>query len=215
MRKNLLNKLLILITLGLFSLNFTPAFAQILELEVAGGGYRVLGPETLQFGSVTASFTEQNNQLEIHSLSGGDCNHADATGDHCLVITDENGGAPFIVQMSIDSDEFLSLSTENDDNNITLEVQNNDTLDYSPIGYTGDGNSSDDIYVLHGNSTPDIELDGETDHFITLDTSVPTTLVTGTGAAPGQWEIYPVFNIYIPATTAPDTYTATVNITVI
>lgn len=215
MRKNLLNNLLILITLGLFSLNFTPAFAQILELEVIGGGYRVLGPETLQFGSVSASFSDQDNQLEIYSLTGGDCNYPGESGGHCLVITDENGGAPFLVQMSIDSSEFVSLSGENDDNNIALEVQNNDSEDYSPIGYVGDADWDDDIFVLYGNSTPDLSLDGETDHFITLDTSVPTTLASGTGAEPGQWEIYPVFNMHIPAATAPDTYTATVNITVI
>ena len=208
-------KLLTIITLGLFCLNFTPAFAQILEFEVIGGGYRVLGPETLQFGSVTASFDAQNNLLEIHSLSGGNCNHADATGDHCLIITDENGGLPFQVQMTIDANGFLSLSTLNDDNEITLSVQNNDTNSSLSLDYTGDGNTNDDIYVLHGNPTPDITLSAETSNFVTLNSVTPATLATGTGLAPGQWEIYPVFNINIPAATLPDTYTATVNITVI
>ena len=216
------NKLLLIITAGLFTLNFTTAFAQILEIEVIGGGYRVEGPCVLPFGSVEASFSAQENVLEITdpAVSAYDCDlgAGTLTNPDYIRVTDESAGNAFDVQISLGAGGFWSESGLNDTlaSSIALYVQNNNSWSSVNPAYTGDNNTSNDKVVIQGSDTFDIGVIGtiDTENFVQLSTT-PLTLGQGSGNAPGQWEFYPVFIVDLPAALPPDTYKATINITVI
>lgn len=110
-----------LITLGLFLINLTPALAQVIEVEVIGGGYRIGGPETMSFPGVGATYA--NNQVSEVDLE--DLNTP-------IIIRDDNGGNNF--QLNVQSDTCYDSGLNS--SSITMEVKNSATV----LSYQGSYN---------------------------------------------------------------------------
>lgn len=186
-------KLIAAISLGLFSLNFTPVLAQVLEIEVVGGGYHLKGPETLTFAPVTAQFNEQVSAINIRNTDPD-------PAEEYLEISDENGGRPFSV--SVVSSDFESTNPVGNTISATkFEMKNKD-----------DNGGTSDIDPQSGSTVNHVSLNPETDAYISLETS--RLLFDGTGVTPGIWRIYPLLRLNIPSGTPPGLYTAVITFTV-
>lgn len=187
------------LTLILFSLNFTPVLAQQMLVQILGGGYRLDGPSLIDFTAQTASVTAvTTSERSIRDI---------ADAKKYLLITDENGGSTFNIQIS------ASSPLENPDGKqIALD-------NFLVKNISGTGNNIDTIEGLSDGLTLNTDLN---DYFedpptnsIPNDLSETRVLATGTGQQPGQWKIYPGFRIDIPAATALGTYETTVTFTII
>ncbi|MCC7196925.1 hypothetical protein IT413_01875 [Candidatus Peregrinibacteria bacterium] len=193
MKKTTMYKLMTTVTLGLFTLNFTPVLAQVLEIEVIGGGYHLKGPDTLTFSPITAQF---NNQTSVIDIRTADADPA----EEFLEIRDENGGRPFSV--SVIAIDFASSSPSGNIISATnFEIKNKD-----------DNGGTADIDGLSGSSTSIVSLNSETENYASLETS--RALFDGTGAIPGVWHIYPLLRLNVPSGTPPGLYTTTITFTV-
>lgn len=195
MARATLNKLLLVGTLGLFVLNFTPVMAQVMQIEVHGGGYRMEGPCLLVFPSVSASFGGQTTNLDSRDITG-DCDPGPSTitNPSYFKITDENGGRPFSVMIS--SSNFTASPSGNIIPVSNFLIQNKD-----------DNITTNNIDTING-SANGVTLNADTNTFASLD--IQRTLLNGTGSAPGIWKIYPLFRINIPAAIPPGLYTTTI-----
>jgi hypothetical protein len=189
MKKETLNISLTLLTLGLFALNFTPAFAQITMIDILGGGYRLQSPSPLTFNDVTAAFTDQATTIEFR----GDLN------DY-LLITDENGGNDFNV--SVEATDFTDIVTA-----ATIPTDNFEIKNY-------DGAANPIIAANSLTTLTGVALDPSTDNFVSFPVGTPVTLFTSDGHAPGSWKIFPVLRLTIPANTLPGDYASTVTFTI-
>ena len=196
MRKNTFNILLVIITIGLFSLNFTPVFAQQMLIQILGGGYRLDGPALIDFPAQTASVTDVvTSERSIRDV---------ADPKPYLQITDENGGQSFNVQIS-------ALNP--------LESAEGNTIDLSNFlvkNRSGTGNNIDTLQGREDGLVLNPALDDYIDLY-SLPNDLTTTRIfaTGTGKAPWQGRIYPGFRIDIPAATAIGIYQTEVTITII
>lgn len=200
----MLNKLIFAVTLGLFALNFTPVLAQVMEIEVVGGGYRLRGPDIIEFGDVTASFAAIESIRNIRDLHAQDEELlASNTALDYIAIEDQNGGNPF--QVTVTATNFVS--GPNSIGNANFEIKN---ADDDPG--TGD---PDDIIPDNAQTTETgVALDADTDDY--ADLSTDRTLFTNSeGRAPGAWRIFPVFRVNIPAETPPGVYNSTLTFTII
>ncbi len=199
MQKNRLNILLIILSLGLFSLNFTPVFAQQMLVQILGGGYRLDGPSLIDFTTQLASVTDlTSSERSIRDI---------ADAKKYLLITDENGGSTFNIQIS------ASAPLENTDGKqISLE-------NFLVKNISGTGNNIDTIEGLANgialNSVLGNYFQDPPTNSLPNNLSETRVLATGTGQQPGQWKIYPGFRIDIPAATAIGTYETTITFTII
>jgi len=191
---------LVIINLLLFGLNFTPVMAQVMEIEVIGAGYRLRGPDVIQFTSLSASLTAQESTLDIRTLDAQDEEALASTEalDY-LAIEDQNGGNVFDVTVSAtDLQDAVTLATIPKAN---FYVKNKNgtgadiVVDNSYSGLTG------------------VSLNPDTGDFADLNTQ--RTLFSGEGREPGGWRIFPVLKINVPAETVPGTYTSTLTFTII
>jgi len=189
---------LVAINLLLFGLNFTPVLAQVMEVEVMGGGYRLRGPDAISFLNVTASFSQQESIRDIRDLNEQDEESPSSTNalDYVL-IEDQNGGNVF---------------------NVTVSASNFNSEDKSILNsnfYIKNKNAvSNDIITNNAFSgLSGVALHPDTNDFASLNTE--RTLFSGDGATPGAWKIFPVFKIVVPAETEPGTYVSTMTFTVI
>jgi hypothetical protein len=82
-------KLAFLLSLSTLIWNISPIFAQTLEVEILGGGYKLRGPATINFATISASKNDNQSTLNFVDLGSSDRNY--------LEIIDENGGNPFDV----------------------------------------------------------------------------------------------------------------------
>jgi len=193
MKNTRIYKLLSLVSLGLFALNFTPVLAQVMEIEVVGGGYHLKGPDTLNFSPVTAQFANQSTTLDVRQADPGG-------PEEFLEIRDENGGRPFSV--SVVASDFSSTNPAGNVIDATnFEIKNKDN-----------SGGTTDIDALSGSSLGIVSLNAETNTEVSLDVS--RSLFDGAGTAPGVWHIYPVFTLNIPSGTPPGLYSATITFTV-
>lgn len=193
MKNKSMYKLITTISLGLFALNFTPVLAQVMEIEVIGGGYHLKGPETLTFAPVTAQFSDQESTINIRNTDPD-------IDEEYLEISDENGGRPFSV--SVVSDNFESTSPAGN----TIEASNFE------IKNKDDNGTTTDLDPQSGSSSNIVSLNSETDSYVSLDTS--RLLFDGTGVAPGIWRIYPLLRLNIPSGTPPGVYNTVIVFTV-
>lgn len=188
-----MHKLITAISLGLFALNFSPVLAQVMEIEVVGGGYHLKGPETLTFAPVTAQFTDQNSIINIRNTDPD-------VDEEYLEISDENGGRPFSV--SVVSYDFESTSPiGNTISASSFEIKNKD-----------DNGTTTDLDPQSGSSSSIVSLNTETNSYVSLETS--RLLFDGTGVAPGIWRIYPLLRLNIPSGTPPGFYSTVIVFTV-
>jgi len=200
MKQGKLKTWLVMINLALFGLNFTPALAQVMEIEVMGGGYRLRGPDVIQFPGVTASLTEVISDRDIRALHAQNEElPASTSALDYLAIEDQNGGNMFDV--TVTAENFLEPSFGATIANSNFHVKNKNG--------TGQDIVADNIYTdLTG-----VSLNADTDDY--ADLSTQRTLFSGVGRAPGAWRIFPVFRINIPAESVPGTYTSTLTFTII
>lgn len=200
MQNNPLHKILLVATFGLFMLNFSPVLAQVMEIEVLGGGYRLRGPDVISFDDVTASFTEGTSIRDLRDLDAqNEESLANGNALDYIAIEDQNGGNPFVVAVS--ATDFASDS--NDFANTNFEIKN----------ANGDGDTTDDIIPENSQTTETgVQLDASTDSYIDL--SAQRVLFSSEGRAPGAWRIYPVLRINIPAETPPGAYSSTLTFTI-
>ena len=198
MKTSRLNIWLLAMTLGLFSLNFTPAFAQQMLLQVVGGGYRLQGPAQILFNPVTAGFTLTESDVSIRDMATG-----------YLSIEDQNGGSEFQVQ--------VEASSPLTNTSIPTAAIGLDSFLIKNISGTGN-----DIDTMNGR-TDGLSLVAALNDFyqdpptnsIPNDLTVPRVLATGTGQQPGEWRFYPGFRIQIPSATAIGVYETTLVFTII
>lgn len=200
MSKNIFNKSLLIISAVLFALNFTPVLAQVMQVEVIGGGYRLRGPDLIQFPNATASFSNVQTTRNIRDLNAQDeTNILNTTAADFIAVVDQNGGNPF--QVGVSATNFISGS--NNFANTSLEIKNADDT----------GATSDIVAENTGTSLNGVQLDSGTASYANLGSQ--RILFTSQGRAPGAWRIFPVFKLTIPGGTAPGTYNSTLTFTII
>ncbi|MBD3270697.1 hypothetical protein GF376_04170 [Candidatus Peregrinibacteria bacterium] len=200
---NKIKKLVILpLSIMLLALNITPLFAYTIEIEILGGGYKLRGPEEINFGNLTATFSEQISTINFRDI---EIEATDSTiQEGGLVVIDENGGNEFSVTVS------ATQLTKNGSDCVTnpedciplsnFKISNSDSLP-----------SSEDIETIYGQPN-DFSLDGSTNTL--QDLSTVRTLGNGTGQAPGHWKIFPQLEITIPAGQKPGDYISTLSFTI-
>jgi hypothetical protein len=92
--------------------NATPLFAQLVELEILGGGYKLRGPSQIDFPSLSTTTSSRTSVVSFADI--GDSTPSQADYNYLLII-DENGGNPFDVTVS------------------TTELKRNETLQTTTI----------------------------------------------------------------------------------
>jgi len=199
MRKTTLNILMILATIGLFSLNFTPVFAQQVLIQIMGGGYRLDGPSLIDFPAQTASVTGAvTSERSIRDITDP---------KPYLQVSDENGGRPFDIQVTA-----LNPLESAEGNTIAL-------TNFLVKNTSGTGNDIDTIQGrsdgLTLNSLLDEYYQDPPANTIPNDLSATKVLATGVGQLPGEWRIYPGFRIDIPSSTDIGTYQTNITFTII
>jgi hypothetical protein len=189
---------LVVINLLLFGLTFTPVLAQVMEVEIIGGGYRLRGPDTITFPNVTASFEAQESMRDIRDLhEQNEEDPTSTTASDYVLIEDQNGGNIFDITVSA-----TNLTSEG------KTIPNSDFYIKNSNG-TGNGIIANNTY----SKLTGVALHPDTKDFASL--NIERTLFNSDGAAPGAWKIFPVFKIIVPAETAPGTYVSTLTFTVI
>ena len=107
MKQAVLKKLITLVSFLLLIGNATPLFAQLVELEILGGGYKLRGPTEISFPTQTTTTSTRTGIVSFSDI--GDTTPSQADFNYLMVI-DENGGNPFDVTVT------------------TTELKRNDTL---------------------------------------------------------------------------------------
>jgi hypothetical protein len=92
-----IKKLITLISFLALMGSSSPIFAQLVELEILGGGYKIRGPAEINFLSQTTSTSPTTNTLDFQFL--GQTTPAEADHNYIMIV-DENGGNPFDVTVS-------------------------------------------------------------------------------------------------------------------
>jgi hypothetical protein len=208
MQKNNHKLWFLLITIILFGFNCGNVFAQVMDIEVLGGGYRLKGPSVIEFPNVTASFNEQNTTVDIRSLDAQDATGiANTDAKNFLWIEDQNGGNQFTVTVS--ADELTDASS-------TISIPNDDTpnqLSGMFVKNADDNGGTADIIANNSQSSLNfVSLSPDTNTFQGL--AATRALFSSLGTTPGSWRIFPVFKSQIPANTPPGTYTTTLIFTI-
>jgi len=203
MKRNTLNIILLAITIGLFSLNFSPVFAQQMLIQVVGGGYRFDGPDTLTFTPVSAGFSQTDSELSIRTITSGGYTIPPGGGeDGFISIDDQNGGAEFQVQIQA-TDPLTHTTTP---------VYTIPLASFQVKNLTAQVNDAYDIQTMNGREDG-LTLNGGLNSYTDLTTA--RVLANGTGQQPGKWKIYPGFRIQVPSATAIGTYETTLTFTII
>lgn len=74
-------------------------FAQILELEILGGGYKLEGPTNIVFTALNTGAASNTNTINFDDIGETAPSQAE---NNFLKVTDENGGNPFDIMISAD-----------------------------------------------------------------------------------------------------------------
>ena len=180
------------ISLALLTINAVTVYAQVVEIPITGGGFRINGPRNLGFPAQPFSFNPQNSVINFKDTTG--------TAQY-LEVTDENGGSSFNVAIASDDLTPDGLGICNPDNcipNTNLSIKNNDDI-------------SNPIDTIEGSAST-VSLDPSTNSPASLDQQ--RTLLNGNGSAPGTWRIYPQLRETTPGNTAIATYLGVITITI-
>jgi hypothetical protein len=185
-------KIISLIGIILFGLNFTPLYAQDMFIDVIGGGYKLQGPGIISLQPKHASFEIQTARADIRNPLT-----VEPAQLPYIEITDENGGNGFT--LSVDVTNFTGDGTISKS---SFFLKNCDQSPEQAVCKT----------TLEGQGSW-LSLDPSTDDFVSFG-SQSLVLATGSGSAPGKWRIYPSFQLEIPAKTPPGQYTSTITFTI-
>lgn len=122
MKKTFLKKLVLSLSVCALITNSAPLFAQVVYLDILGGGYKIQGPSQINFSAVNSSISEISNILSFSDLSQTTPSEAE---HNYLKIIDENGGNPFDVTVSaseIKRSELLETNTTSGSTASSLRV---------------------------------------------------------------------------------------------
>lgn len=192
---------LVIINIALFGLNFTPVMAQVMEIEVIGGGYRLQGPDVIQFPNLTATLDAQQSTRDIRDLDAQNEESAETVhAKDFIYISDMNGGNAFNVSVSSTDLEDAVIHKTIPKANFYVKNKN--------------GTGADIVSANPGQpGLEGVTLTSDTNSFVSLENE--RILFSGDGQSPGTWKIFPVFKIEIPANTNPGTYVSTLTFTII
>lgn len=193
-----------MVTMGLFSLNFTPVFAQQMLIQVVGGGYRFDGPSLIAFTPVQAQFAQVDSEVSIRTITSGGYSSPPGVGeDGFISVADQNGGAEFQVQISA-----AGPLTHTTIPSYTIPLSN-----FQIKNLTAQLNDPFDVQTINGRSDGfSLAAGYNTYQALTL---APQTIAAGTGQQPGEWKFYPGFKVQVPSATAIGIYETTLTFTVI
>lgn len=96
MKQNKFKILVIIISSFVLITNTTPIFANIIEIEILGGGYKLKGPSEINFTPIISSTSDRSNFISFRDVS----ENSPSQTNNFLKIIDENGGNPFDVTVS-------------------------------------------------------------------------------------------------------------------
>lgn len=194
---------MLVITMGLFSLNFTPVLAQQMLVQVVGGGYRFDGPSSITFNPVQAQFSAVDSEVSVREITTGYTNPPNpGTEDGFISVADQNGGAEFQVQISA-SGPLTKTAAPNE----TIDLTN-----FQVKNLTTQINDAFDVQTIFGDDNG-FTLNSSLNSYNDLTTS--RVLGTGSGNQPGEWKFYPGFRVQVPATTPIGVYQTTLTFTII
>lgn len=111
MDKNKFKKLVSLISFVILIGNANTLFAQLVELEILGGGYKIQGPSQIIFPTLTTSTSSTVNEISFSDIGE---TTPDQSDNNYLMIVDENGGNPFDVTITateLKRSEILNTNT--------------------------------------------------------------------------------------------------------
>lgn len=179
-------------SIATFALNISSVLAVPVEIEVIGGGYHLRGPSEITFPSSSFSYQESESTVSIRDLSAA----------NYLEIVDENGGNEFNV--SIFADNLTCVASIGGQCAIGIDSIANTNLAVR----SNDGNSPQ-IEAMGGSNATYVSLDNAAT-FVPMNT--PATLLSGNGAGPGIWRIFPEIQTTVPGGTKIGTYSGTITI---
>lgn len=165
MNKAKYKKIIVLISSILLIGNATPIFAQLVELEILGGGYKLRGPSQISFPTLSTTTSTRNNIVSFADIGENDPLQSE---NNYLLIIDENGGNPFDVTVT------------------TSELKRNETLQTTTIA----GSADDQLKVENtsgftGGDTIFIDsFDGENDYHLVQSVDDGTTLTLSESFSP-------------------------------
>lgn len=111
MEKANFKKLVTIVAFLLLAGNATPLFAQLVELEILGGGYKLRGPSEIAFPSLSTTTSDRTSVVSFANIGESTPSQSDY---NYLLIIDENGGNPFDVTVTtteLKRDETLQTTT--------------------------------------------------------------------------------------------------------
>lgn len=145
--------------------NSTPLFAQLVELEILGGGYKLRGPAEISFPTQTTTTSTRTNVVSFSDIGSTTPSQADK---NFLMVIDENGGNPFDVTVTTtELKRHEYLNTTSLAGSSTTELKVSDTT----------GFLEGDTFTITGYATPgDIYQVGSVLDTNTLVLAAPFTL---------------------------------------
>lgn len=112
MKKLVIKKIILILgTIALIG-NASPLFAMIVELQVLGGGYKLQGPDQINFSPISSSAYPSTQSKNLRDIALETL--PDGTTLRSMVIFDKNGSNPFDVIVSASEmkrDETLQTTT--------------------------------------------------------------------------------------------------------
>lgn len=144
MKKTTIKKIITITSFLLLLGNSTPLFAQLVEIEILGGGYKLRGPTEISFPEQTTTTSTRTNTVSFSDI--GDTTPSQADNNFLMVI-DENGGNPFDVTVTTSElvrNEDLQTTTIVGSANAELKVSDTngflagDTVTISDYATPGD-----------------------------------------------------------------------------
>jgi len=140
MTAKLVKKIVTVISFLLMIGNCSPIYAQLVELEILGGGYKLRGPSEINFATQTTSTSPASNTLDFRDI--GDTTPSQSSNNFLMII-DENGGNPFditVTSQELKRNEPLVTRTTTGSTASQLKVANSsgfladDTFVFSGFG---------------------------------------------------------------------------------
>jgi hypothetical protein len=172
---------------AIFIVIIQTASAQMLELEITGGGYSLKGPSEIIFDRIENPASQSTNQINFRELPE----------NNFLEIEDRNGKTPFTVTVS--ATNFKSPTGEIIENkNFFFKNRDNE----NPV-----------IQILEGN-LEGVELSSDSEDFVPLN-ETQSVFERFEAATPGKWRIFPVFSLDVAPETKSGIYKTTIIFTII
>lgn len=160
-------KIILIISIIALVTNCTTLFAQTLEVEVLGGGYKLKGPAFINFGAASTSLYSSASVVNFRDLATTNPGET----NNFLDIIDENGGNPFDVTVSgveLKKDVTLSTLTIAGSTNSTINAPTNTPVTILKVVYAINFHKGDLVKVGDDNTTLTVESVSTNDNTLTV-----------------------------------------------